>query len=89
VAIPTYARESVLISTLEHVLAMTPVAGEILVVDRTPRHHPAVEAPTLAERISAAARATALTYTRKNSCESLVRFYEQLLDGKQAAKASC
>jgi glycosyltransferase involved in cell wall biosynthesis len=45
--------------------------------------------PALAERISAAARATALTYTWKNSCQSLIRFYEQLLDGKQAAKASC
>lgn len=43
IAIPTYGRDTVLIETLEHVLALIPAAGEVLVLDQTPRHEPAVE----------------------------------------------
>jgi GT2 family glycosyltransferase len=41
VAIPTYARESVLVDTLRSVLAQGP--GELLVVDQTPHHSPGTQ----------------------------------------------
>jgi GT2 family glycosyltransferase len=44
VVIPTYRREHVLLETLESLLLRTrPRAGEILVVDQTPRHAPDTE----------------------------------------------
>jgi glycosyltransferase involved in cell wall biosynthesis len=44
VAIPTYRREAVLLQTLDYLLAMTPGAGEIMVVDQSETHEPPTEA---------------------------------------------
>ena len=41
VAIPTYRRESVLLDTLDYLLALNPAAAEILVLDQTEQHEPA------------------------------------------------
>ena len=40
VAIPTYRRERVLVETIEQVLAQSPGADEVLIVDQTPCHEP-------------------------------------------------
>lgn len=40
VAIPTYGRESVLVDTVGQLLAQSPAAAEIIVVDQTPAHEP-------------------------------------------------
>jgi len=42
--IPTYGRESVLVDTLRHLLALEPAPAEVLVVDQTPRHESTTEA---------------------------------------------
>lgn len=42
VAIPTYNRSSILCETIEHLLALTPAPGEILLVDQTLEHPAAV-----------------------------------------------
>ena len=44
IAIPTYRREQVLINTLTLLLAQSPRAAEILVIDQTAEHTPAVTA---------------------------------------------
>lgn len=41
IAVPTYGRERVLIETLDHLLALTVPADEILVADQTPEHEEA------------------------------------------------
>ena len=41
VAIPTYRRETVLIETLQYLLALSHPAAEILVLDQTEEHEPA------------------------------------------------
>src|SRR5436305_605221 len=43
VAIPTYNRGAILVETIERLLAMTPPAGEILIVDQTPAYSAEVE----------------------------------------------
>lgn len=43
VAIPTYGRDAVLIDTLRYVLALSPPADEVVVIDQTPRHDDATE----------------------------------------------
>jgi GT2 family glycosyltransferase len=43
VAVPTYFRDSVLVSTLEQVLAQSLPPDEVIVVDQTPIHDPGVE----------------------------------------------
>lgn len=43
IAIPTYGRDSVLVDTLRHVLALDPPADEVLVVDQTPSHDEATQ----------------------------------------------
>jgi len=40
VAIPTYQREQVLLDTLDYLLALTPRAAEILVLDQSEQHEP-------------------------------------------------
>lgn len=42
IAIPTYGRDDILVQTLEHVLALLPSAGEVLVIDQTPSHEQSV-----------------------------------------------
>lgn len=42
VAIPTYNRSTILCETIEHLLTLTPAPGEILIVDQTSEHPPAV-----------------------------------------------
>jgi glycosyltransferase involved in cell wall biosynthesis len=42
IAIPTFHREEVLIETVQAVLALTPAAGEVLIVDQTPAHPSAI-----------------------------------------------
>lgn len=42
--LPTYLRESVLLDTIEQLLAQRPRAAEVIVVDQTPVHEPPVEA---------------------------------------------
>jgi len=44
IAIPTYRREQVLVDTIESLLRLEPRAGELLVVDQTFDHSPAVSA---------------------------------------------
>lgn len=44
VAIPTFGRDRVLIETVEHLLAQSPAAAEIIVADQTPQHDSATEA---------------------------------------------
>lgn len=44
VLIPTYQRHEVLVATLEAFLRLRPAPGEIVVVDQSPAHPPAVEA---------------------------------------------
>jgi GT2 family glycosyltransferase len=44
VVIPTYRRESVLVSTIEYLLALRPCASEILVLDQTETHSRETEA---------------------------------------------
>lgn len=48
VAVPTYNRSGVLCETIEHLLALTPRPGEILIVDQT-REHPAAVTERLRE----------------------------------------
>ena len=43
VAIPTYGRDQVLIDSVAALLALDPPPFELLVVDQTPRHDPAIE----------------------------------------------
>lgn len=43
IAIPTYARGAMLCDTIEHLLALDPRADEILIVDQTKSHPPAVQ----------------------------------------------
>jgi len=43
IAIPTFHREDVLIDTVRAVLALSPPAGEVLIVDQTPAHSRAVD----------------------------------------------
>jgi GT2 family glycosyltransferase len=43
VVIPTYGRDAVLVDTIRRVLDQNPAASELLVVDQTPAHPPAVE----------------------------------------------
>ena len=43
IVIPTYRREAVLLDTLRYLLALTPRAAEILVLDQTERHDPATD----------------------------------------------
>jgi GT2 family glycosyltransferase len=43
VAIPTYGREQVLIETIDGLLALDPPPWELLVLDQTPEHEPAVQ----------------------------------------------
>lgn len=52
VVIPTYGRDEVLLETVRRVLDQDPPPDELLVVDQTPRHTPAVESAL--ERLSAA-----------------------------------
>ena len=40
IAIPTFGREQVLVETLDFLLALSPSANELLVVDQTPDHEP-------------------------------------------------
>ncbi len=40
IAIPTYRRERVLVETIEYLLALSPPADEILVLDQTEQHEP-------------------------------------------------
>jgi glycosyltransferase involved in cell wall biosynthesis len=42
IAIPTFHREEVLVETVQAALALTPPAGEILIVDQTPVHPPSI-----------------------------------------------
>ncbi|MFN3629341.1 MAG: glycosyltransferase family 2 protein [Casimicrobiaceae bacterium] len=44
IAIPTYRRERVLVETIGYLLALSPPADEILVLDQTERHEPETEA---------------------------------------------
>jgi GT2 family glycosyltransferase len=44
IAIPTYQREAVLVETIEYLLALQPRAAEILVLDQTLAHQPAIGA---------------------------------------------
>ncbi|HEX9983235.1 MAG TPA: glycosyltransferase [Thermoanaerobaculia bacterium] len=44
IAIPTYNRDAVLVETVERLLALTPPADEILIVDQTVAHPPEIEA---------------------------------------------
>ncbi|HEX7153856.1 MAG TPA: glycosyltransferase [Thermoanaerobaculia bacterium] len=44
IAIPTYNRGAILVETLEKLLALTPPAEEILIVDQTRAHPPEIEA---------------------------------------------
>lgn len=48
VVIPTYRREQVLLDTLDRVLALSPAAAELVVIDQTTRHETMVE-DTLSE----------------------------------------
>lgn len=43
IAIPTYARGAMLCDTIEHLLSLEPRADEILIVDQTASHPPAVQ----------------------------------------------
>lgn len=43
VVIPTYCREQVLVNTIRSLLEQDSPAGEIIVVDQSPRHEPVVE----------------------------------------------
>lgn len=54
VAIPTYGREQVLIDTLQGLLALDPPPWELLVLDQTPEHEPAVQRQL--EELAAAGR---------------------------------
>ena len=56
IVIPTLGRESVLLDTLRHLLALEDPADEILVVDQTPRHEPATEAALAAWEASGLVR---------------------------------
>jgi GT2 family glycosyltransferase len=44
IAIPTYRREAVLLSTIDYLLALQPRAAEILLLDQTESHEPDTEA---------------------------------------------
>jgi GT2 family glycosyltransferase len=59
IAIPTYERGAVLCETIEQLLALEPRAGEIVIVDQTPRHPPDVAA-----RLEAWERANAIRVIR-------------------------
>jgi GT2 family glycosyltransferase len=54
--IPTYRREQVLVDTLRYVLALSPAAAEILVLDQTPEHTAPVEQALSAWNASGAIR---------------------------------
>src|SRR5438552_2540889 len=43
VVIPTYRRESVLLDTLDYLLALNPAPAEIIVLDQTEKHEDATE----------------------------------------------
>lgn len=59
IAIPTYERGAVLCDTIEQLLALEPRADEIVIVDQTPAHPPAVAA-----RLEAWERAQAIRVIR-------------------------
>jgi GT2 family glycosyltransferase len=69
VAIPTYRREQVLLDTLRLVLPLLRPGDELLLVDQTPRHEPAVE-----ERLHELAAAGAVRWFRRDKpsvCEAM------------------
>lgn len=41
IAIPTFGRETVMVETIEFVLALLPAPDEVLLIDQTPKHEPA------------------------------------------------
>jgi GT2 family glycosyltransferase len=56
VVIPTFGRDEVLTDTIEQLLAQSPAAAELLIVDQTPRHPEATEAKLLAWHATGAIR---------------------------------